>query len=105
MVISISIRGIGIIRHQGDTIWVTAVLTDEDGAALTPTTQTVTLRDPSGNIQATDVAPTLITAGTYESKLIIAAAAARGLWSVRWIVTVGADQETEIHLFTVEAMT
>lgn len=105
MVVALSIRGIGLTRHLGDTIWVTAILTDHDGTILTPASQNVTLRDPSGNIQVTDVAPTLVVAGTYESKLVIPAGGTRGLWTVRWIVTVGADQETEIYRFVVKSMT
>jgi len=105
MTIVISIRGIGVTRHLGDTIWITAVLTDENGATLTPGSQSVTLRDPNGTIRATDVAPTPIVTGTYESKMVITATAPTGLWSIRWLVTtVIADQETEVYFFVVNPM-
>lgn len=104
MTIALSIRGIGDTRHLGDTIWATAILTDEDGAILTPDSQNVTLRNPSDAVEDTDLAPTLETAGTYESKLVIPSTATVGLWSVRWIVTVGTDQETEILNFVVHNM-
>lgn len=105
MVISITIRAMGETRHLGDTMWARAVLTDEDGAVLTPTSQTATLRDPSDTVQATVAAPTLISTGTYDAKFTIPAGANRGLWTVRWVVTVGADQETEVYRFVVSSMT
>lgn len=108
MTITLSIRGIGFTPHLGDTIWATAVLTDEDGDTLTPDSQNVTLRDPSAAVQDTDVAPALAdpaVAGTYESKLVIPTGGTLGLWTVRWIVTVGTDQETEVYRFVVSSLT
>jgi len=103
MTITISIRAMGETRHLGDTIWITAVMTDEDNVALTPDSQTVTLRDPSGAAQVTDVAPTLLGDGNYESKMTIPAGGTRGLWTVRWVVVKNTDQETEVTRFVVHA--
>lgn len=101
MTIALTARGIGRIRHLGDTIWIRGDLTDEDGDPLTPNSQTITLRDPSGTIRDTDTTPTLLGTGSYDSKLVITSTAARGMWTVWWIVTKGTDQETEIYYFTV----
>lgn len=103
MTITISIRAIGTTRHPGDTIWITAVMTDEDNESLTPDTQTITLRDPNGTIQVTDNAPTLLGDGNYESKMTIPASGIRGVWTVRWVVVKNSDQETEVTRFVVHA--
>jgi len=105
MAIQITLRGMGETWHLGDELWARAVLTDEDGDTLTPTSQTVTLRDPSDAVQVTVAAPTLIVTGTYDAQFTIPAGGTRGLWTVRWVVVVGATQETEIYRFVVSSMT
>lgn len=91
---------------QGETVRIKATLTDFDGSALTPDTQSIQLYDPedaaSGSAQTS---PTLSSTGVYYQDFDIAADADEGNWYVVWATTTSSKVGIGRVYFKVESET
>lgn len=89
------------VHHVGDLVRVTAAFEDVDGAAVDPTTVTLKVMDPSGNIDEYTYAGGDVSrsaAGSYYRDVTVDEA---GDWRCWWVST-GSGQGAEPTQFIVE---
>ena len=91
--------------HVGDTIRASCTFTDVDGAAADPTTVTLEVKDPSGNVTTLTYAAGQITkasAGNYHCDLAVDEA---GVWEYRWIGTGNVAQADQGAFYVLQVNT
>jgi len=78
----------------GNTLKVKAILTDFDGAPLTPDTHEIKVYDPTNLLKETQTSPTLESSGVYYIKYTLPSGGPAGIWAFTWKVAKGADTAT-----------
>lgn len=65
----------------GETVRITATITDSDGSAADPTTTTIKIVDPAGTTKVSDSAMTKTATGSYYYDYTIPSASNEGEWN------------------------
>lgn len=65
----------------GETVRITATITDSDGSAADPTTTTIKIVDPAGTTKVDDSAMTNPSTGTFYYDYTIPSASNEGKWT------------------------
>jgi hypothetical protein len=78
--------------HVSDTIRLSCAFTDAGGAAADPTTVTLEVKDPSGNVTTLTVAAGQIIKASTGNYYYDLAADEAGVWEYRWVGTGNVSQ-------------
>lgn len=90
--------------QRGDTIKISVLITDEDGQNVTPTSQTVEIKDPDGTVVYSTTSPSSDPeTGEYYIKHTISESGAVGNYVCTWKAEVGTDKGRTKIIFAVEA--
>ncbi len=94
---------VSVVVIRGSTVQIQNTIKDFNGDLITPTSQTITIKDGGGNTIQTYTSPTLVSTGVYTQNYQTPANGTVGTWIVEWKVTYGTYDSIERTSFQLAA--
>ncbi len=94
---------VSVVVIRGSTVQIQNTIKDFDGTLITPTSQSITIKDGGGNTIQTYTTPTLVSTGIYTQNYQTPTNGTTGTWIVEWKVTYGTYDSIERTSFQLAA--
>ena len=94
---------VSVVVIRGSTVQIQNTIKDFDGTLITPTSQSITIKDGGGNVIQTYTSPTAVSTGVYTQNYQTPANGTTGTWVVEWKVTYGTYDRIERTSFQLAA--